>query len=52
MIEENTVCTTCGGTGEVGVMEPVYPGEPHTADIGTKPCPDCRSHQDDDSDEE
>lgn len=35
------VCRTCGGEGEVRTMEYVYPGEPHQADIGSAPCPDC-----------
>lgn len=48
VIEE--VCETCGGTGEVSVMGYVYPGEPHMADIDTKPCPDCRASADDDDD--
>ena len=45
---EDEVCPTCGGTGEVSAMEQVYPGEPHMADIGTQPCPDCRSPKDED----
>lgn len=48
--EDEEVCETCGGTGEVSSMEAVYPGEPHMADVGTQPCPDC-SPQFDDSDE-
>lgn len=32
------VCEHCGGTGEVTVDEQVYPGEPHTAPIGTRKC--------------
>lgn len=39
--EEDEVCETCGGTGEVSQIEQVYPNEPHTADVGTAPCPDC-----------
>ena len=35
-------CETCQDTGEVSCMERVYPGEPHMANIGTEPCPDCR----------
>jgi len=38
---DEEVCETCGGTGEVSAMEAVYPGEPHMADVGTQPCPDC-----------
>lgn len=34
-------CQTCGGDGFVRVMAPVHPGEPHMADVGTEPCPDC-----------
>ena len=44
-------CPTCGGTGEVGRMEAVYPGEPHMADVGTQPCPDCQSNEPDDDHE-
>ena len=32
------VCKFCGGSGEVGVMEQVWAGEPHTAMIGSQPC--------------
>lgn len=32
------VCAYCMGTGEVTVDEQVYPGEPHTAPIGTEKC--------------
>ncbi len=35
---EEEICEECGGTGEVDVIEPVYPGEPHMADVGTRPC--------------
>lgn len=31
-------CDICHDTGEVTVDEQVYPGEPHTAPIGTAPC--------------
>ena len=31
-------CAVCGGTGEVEIMERVYPGEPHTAPIGSQKC--------------
>lgn len=41
------VCAECGGTGEVSVMEAVYPGEPHMADIGTQKCPCQRRDQED-----
>ena len=36
-------CPTCNGTGEVSQSEQVYPNEPHTAEIGSAPCPDCQS---------
>jgi len=42
--EQDDVCQTCGGTGEVSAMGYVYPGEPHMADIDTAPCPDCQHH--------
>lgn len=45
--EEDYVCQTCGGTGEVTTMESVYPGEPHMAPIGSAPCPDCRGGDND-----
>ena len=50
--EEEEVCATCGGTGEVSAMERVYPGEPHMADVGSRPCPDCRSARDDEPDDQ
>lgn len=32
-------CEMCKGTGEVEIMSPVYPGEPHMAYLGdTRPC--------------
>lgn len=31
-------CEICQDTGEVTVDEYVYPGEPHTAPIGSRPC--------------
>lgn len=40
------VCEFCGGTGEVVVDEAVYPGEPHMAPIGTRPCI-CQIKEDD-----
>lgn len=45
--EEETECETCGGTGEVSAMEAVYPGEPHMADVGSRPCPDCKHKEED-----
>lgn len=44
------MCRTCKGTGEVPSMEAVYPNEPHTADIGSAPCPSCRSSNKDEDD--
>lgn len=44
--EFDEVCNTCGGTGEVSQMEAVYAGEPHMADVGTAPCPDCNNQED------
>ena len=41
-------CQTCRGTGEVATMERVYPNEPHMADVGSGPCPDCRDQGDED----
>lgn len=32
-------CEYCGGFGEITTDEAVYPGEPHRAPIGSKPCP-------------
>lgn len=49
MAEE--ICNTCKGTRLVSAMERVYPGEPHMADIGEQPCPDCREEEDYDPDE-
>lgn len=50
--EVEEVCADCLGTGEVPIMEYVYPGEPHMAPIGIKPC-HCQlkepSDMDDDS---
>lgn len=40
-------CQTCNGTGEVSKMAPVYPGEPHMADVDTGPCPDCQGKEND-----
>ena len=37
-MEKKRECEHCGGTGEVRVMERVWPGEPHMADIGTQKC--------------
>lgn len=48
------VCIVCGGSGEVPTQEKVYPNDPGspTADIGTGPCPKCRSKRTDEQDEE
>lgn len=50
--EEEKVCETCEGTGEVSQSEQVYPNEPHMADTGTAPCPDCNMVDADDYQEE
>ena len=42
-------CETCVGSGTVSTMERVYPNEPHTADVGSEPCPTCNSRGVDDS---
>lgn len=42
--EEEDVCETCGGTGEITTMERVYPNEPHLAPVGSAPCPDCQDY--------
>lgn len=39
--EVGEVCAECLGTGEVMVLEKVYPGEPHTAPMA-RPCPSCK----------
>ena len=37
--KEVEVCEECGGTGRISIMSPVYPGEPHMADLGdSRPC--------------
>ena len=46
LIEDGQMCDTCGDSGEITVDEQVYPGEPHMAPIGTKPCPNCIGKQD------
>lgn len=48
--EEEEVCETCGGTGEITTMERVYANEPIEAPIGSAPCPDCSRREDDDYD--
>lgn len=42
------VCDECGGDGTISVMEQVYPGEPHMADVGSRPCPSCQAVEPDD----
>lgn len=37
-VEFEIVCEHCLGEGEVTTMEQVWPGEPHTAPIGTRKC--------------
>lgn len=50
MIEEKKFnCEMCEDTGEVTVDEQVYPGEPHTAPIGTRKCI-CQLPDEDDYD--
>lgn len=39
--EAEKVCAECRGTGKIRFDEPVYPGEPHMADTGTRKCPSC-----------
>lgn len=50
--EDEEVCPTCGGTGEVTTMETVYAGEPHTAPVGTGRCPDCNMPDEDEYDDQ
>lgn len=44
--DEEERCPICKGEGIIGTYEPVYPGEPHRAFIGEKPC-DCQGDPDD-----
>lgn len=44
--EDSGVCPICGGSGEVSIMEAVYPGEPHMAYIGTRQC-ECQLIEED-----
>lgn len=37
-MEEKETCEYCEGEGVVTVEAPVYPGEPHYADIASVPC--------------
>lgn len=49
--KEEEVCELCGGKDgeheEVSSMEAVYPGEPHMADIGSRPCPNYQPNEED-----
>lgn len=45
------VCEHCGGTGEVSVMEQLYPHEPHMADVGSQTCI-CKLRDPDDYDDQ
>lgn len=40
-------CPDCGGTGEIEVQSPVYPGEPHMAYLGDKKTCHCRAREND-----
>lgn len=44
-ITEHEQCEHCGGLDgeheDITTMETVYAGEPHTAPIGSQPCPDA-----------
>ena len=50
--DEIEECEFCGGKngehGDISTMERVYPGEPHMADVGSRPCPNSRPARDDD----
>lgn len=46
---EDEECEYCGGTGEITTWEQVWPGEPHTAPIGTQTCI-CQLKDEDDHD--
>ncbi len=52
--KEEEVCEDCGGKNgehqDVPQMEAVYPGEPHMADVGSRPCPQLTDNQNDDHD--
>lgn len=45
---EDETCSECGGTGEVSIMESVWPNEPYTADVGSQACPSCTLQNNDD----
>jgi hypothetical protein len=36
--EEERPCEHCDGRGYVDTMDTVFPGEPHQANVGTRPC--------------
>lgn len=46
------VCSFCMGTGEVGRMEQVYPGEPHQALTGTQACTCRLSSEEEENDDQ
>lgn len=50
-VEKKYDCEDCQDTGEVSCMEVVYPGEPHMADVGTRPC-HCQARDEDDYDDQ
>jgi len=50
-MEEEYDCFICKDTGEITIMESVYPGEPHMAPIGTQPCI-CQIDDDDSIDDD
>jgi hypothetical protein len=39
-------CEICGGTGEVSILEQVWPNEPQVAPVGTRKC-ECRIVEED-----
>ncbi len=46
------ICQTCGGTGFVRAIGPVYANEPHMADVDEEPCPECTPEDDTDMDDD
>lgn len=48
---EENVCELCGGKDgeheDISTMEAVYPGEPHMADVGSRPCPNLEANEED-----
>lgn len=53
--EEQEECEYCGGINgehhDISTMEAVYPGEPHMADIGSRPCPNSLNEDEYNGDE-